>query len=203
MSVEKTVPHPYLGQRYIGYVLNTPLSKNGQNAVQELQQKYIAQFGDAIFISPPETLHITLMDWLAPLVDYQADKDVLFEDIYQKYDEALASILRDIGSIAIHFNSVCASAEAVFIKGNDSGQYQAIRQGFLDKITLLPNTKHPPEIIHSTVARFLEEVDLKRVQYFTAQQNIDFVEHVECFRLIRSTNTTMDKLRVLKRYELK
>ncbi len=203
MSSEKTVPHPYFGRQYIGYVVNTPFSPEGQRAIQVLQRKYEAEFGDAIYIPSPETLHVTLMDWLAPLVDYHTDKDALFDDIYPEYDEVLQKNLKSIGSIAIHFDNVTASPEAVFIKGSDKGQYEAIRHQFTETVNLLPDTKPPAKIIHSTIARYLKEIDLQAVQDFTDQQTIDFTENIDFFRLIRSSDTTMDRLRVIKRYELK
>lgn len=203
MTLEKTIPHPYLGQQYIGYVVNTLFSREGQQAIRAVQERYVKRFGSALFIPPPETLHITLMDWLAPLVDYGQDKDTLFEKIYPQYNKVVEELTKEIGSIAVRFNTIDCGPEAIFISGTDNGQYNQIRQGFLDKVQLLPNTKLPPQIIHSTIARFLTPVNLKEVQDFTAQQTIDFVENIDFFRLIRSTNTTMDKLKVIKRYELK
>jgi len=201
--MEKTVPHPHFGQTHIGYVLNTPFSEAGQSAIQQLQEKYVAEFGDAVYIPPADTLHITLMDWLAPLVDYGQDKDRIFEEIFPKYDAVLEESVKGVGSIAVRFNTVAAGAEAVFVKGEDDGQYVKIRDGFLERVELLPNTKQPPKIIHSTIARYLKPIDLQAVQDFSAEQTIDFTETIDYFRLFRSTNTTMQALRIIKRYNLK
>jgi hypothetical protein len=200
--MEKTMPHPYLGREFIGYVLNTPFAEESQKAIQTLQQKFANQFGDAIYLPKPGTLHITLMDWLAPLVDYDRDKDELIKEIYDEYDKALEESIEDIAPIAVTFNNIGVSKEAIYLMGEDQGQYQEIRNRFLGKVTLLPNTKRPPQIIHTTIARYLEPIDFEPVQDFVATQSISFPHTTDMFRLFRTVDTEMDIKNLLKVYRL-
>lgn len=202
VSMEETIPHPYLGQEFIGYVVNTPFRGESQLAIQILQQKFSDQFGEAIYIPEPETLHITLMDWLAPLVDYGRNKDELFGEIYAEYDKTLEESIAGINPITVTFNKIGVGREAIFLIGEDRGQYQAIRNRFLDKVILLPNTKKPPQIIHTTIARYLQPLDLAPIQDFGAAQSIAFQHITDMFRLLRTVDTEMEAKELLKVYGL-
>ena len=201
--MEKTVPHPYLGRQFIGYVVNSDFSEASQDRIAELQQKFRDQFGNALIISSPETLHITLMDWLAPLVDYGRDKDKIFKEIFEEYDRVVEKSVEDIGPIDVRFGTIGVGSEAIFLTGKDEGQYQTIRERFLGQVSLLPNTKMPPKIIHTTIARFSTVMDLQPVRDFATTQLISFDETINNFRLLRSADTTMDAKKIIKRYYLK
>jgi hypothetical protein len=201
--MEKTVPHPYLNREYVGYVLNTEFSPENQQIIAELSQKFHSQFSDAIYSPPPEQLHVTLMDWLAPLVDYGRDKDEIFPEIFESYNSALEHALKNVGPIKVTFDEVDVGPEAIFLRGKDRGQYRRIRGSFIGQVALLPNTKQPPRIIHSTIARFLEEIGLQPVKDFAAEQQISITQTIDTFRLLRSTDTMMQDLKVLKLYHLK
>lgn len=200
--MEMTVPHPYLGKEFIGYVLNTPFTEENQQKIKVLQAELVDNFGDAIWLPEPQWLHITLMDWIAPLVDYGRDKDEIFEEIFDNYDIALQGLLENIRPIEVKFDTIAISPEAIILIGRDSGQYQQIRQSFLDKIVLLPNAKKPPQIIHSTIARFIKEIDLQPVKDFAASQSISLTHLTNSFRLIKTTDTTMEPKKILKVYQL-
>ena len=201
--MEKTVPHPYLGHEFIGYVINSDFSKASQDKIAELQQKFVNELGDDVYTTEPERLHITLMDWVAPLVDYHRDKDKIFKEIFEQYDQAVEKSIKGIGPIDVQFCIVSVGPEAIFLIGEDTGQYKAIRDSFLRQISLLPNTKMPPKIVHTTIARFSKVTDLEPIREFAIGQSIDFTERVNYFRLLRSTDTTMKDPKIIKRYYLK
>lgn len=200
--MEKTIPHPYHHKTFIGYVVNSPFDENSQENIANLQKKFMKRFGDSVFIPSPETLHTTLMDWLAPLVDYGQDKDKLFKEIYEEYDRTLLEALEGIAPIQVQVDTIGVSPEAIFIRGHDNGGYQQIRDKFLGRVTLLPNTKRPPQIIHSTIGRFAAEISLQDVQNFAATQEINFTQTIDAFRLLRTTDTVMAGWELLKTYQL-
>ena len=200
--MEKTVIHPNFDQERVGYVINSEFSEASKQKIQQLQNALVQRFGDALLIPEPDTLHITLMDWLAPLVDYSKDKDELYEEIKGSYDSAVTADLEGVAPINVHFNAITAGPEAIFITGTDNGEYQNIRNGFLERVELLPNTKKPPQIIHATVARFSAEIDLAGVQDLVSQLNVDFVQTIDTFRLLRTTDTRMQAKYILKLYQL-
>lgn len=200
--MEKTIPHPDINEERVGYVLNSEFSSQNQQKIQELQTRLVERFGDAILLPAPETLHITLMDWLAPLVDYEDDKDDLFEEVRRPYNAALEAAIGQQGPVEVRFNQISVGPHAIFIKGEDGGQYQQIRSDFLSTVELLPNTKKPPQIIHSTIARYNQEIDLSEVQDFINTMSIDFMQTIDEFRLLRTTDTRMAAKLILKKYKL-
>lgn len=143
------------------------------------------------------------MDWLAPLVDYGRDKDKIFKEIFKEYDQLVGESVEGVGLIDVRFGIIGVGSEAIFIIAKDEGQYQTIRERFLGQVSLLSNTKMPPKIIHTTIARFFTAMDLQPVRDFAATQSISFDETINNFRLLRSVDTTMDAKKIIKHYYLK
>lgn len=201
-TMEKTEIYEDLNKPVIGYLVNAGLSLENQQKICALQADLQREIGDALWWPPPVALHITLMDWLAPLVDYHEDKDVLFDEIFAKYDQALERSLRETGPITVSFNSVRASTQAIYVKGIDDGQFQKIRSEFLKEVTLLPNTKQPPEIIHFTLGRFTEAIDIEQVRSILNEKELIMSETVSMFRLARETKPCMMERSIIKTYSL-
>jgi len=200
--MEMTTPYEELNKEVVGYMLNSPLSIENYKTIRELQQYFETAFGDAVWNLPLESLHITLMDWIAPLVDYGRDKDNIFREIFSEYDSTLEKLLRNIGEIPIIFSEVHVSNGGVYLTAKDEGQFASIRNEFIDKITLIPGTKQPPSIIHTTIARFTEAVDLKPIQDMIAKESINFTQTIGYFILVRETKIPMLEREVIKTYPL-
>jgi hypothetical protein len=194
----------YLNKTALGYMVNTFLSSSSRQEIEKLQNKFATEFPDIIWSTPPETLHVTLMDWLAPLVDYTADKDVLFDDLFPVYDEALSRILKEGAPIHLVFNRLIVSPSAIAIVADENSTkiINDIRQHFLSEIKLLPNTKQPPNIVHCTIARFTGEVAVDDIGGIAESLAFLFDEVVDCFQLIRETQVPMKKYSIIKRYPL-
>lgn len=190
-------------QEVVGYIVNSGLSRQAQIAVRQIQDKLLEAFPSAIWAAPAESLHITLMDWTAPLVDYGQDKDKLFQTIRPKYTETLVSVLEGQSSIPIQFGAIEVHPGAIIIKGNDDGSHQRIRENFLKKITLLPGTKNPPQIVHSTICKFVKEIDLEDVKHALRDESIDLHEEVAEFRLVRESQIFLQKYEILNHFYLK
>lgn len=200
--MEMTAPYEELNKEVVGYMLNSPLSIENQKAIRELQQRFEATFGDVIWSLPVESLHITLMDWVAPLVDYERDKDEIFREIFPEYDSVLEGILADFVEIPITFSEVHVSSGGVYLTARDEGQFKAIRDEFLEKIALIPGTKQPPSIIHTTVARFNKAVDLKPIQHMVERESVSFSQRIDRFILVRETKIPMLEREIIKSYPL-
>lgn len=192
----------YINQKAIGYLVNSGLSSMLQKHILEIQGALISAFGEKIWCPPVDTLHITLMDWLAPLISYSTPKDKLFEEIYPAYNDALEACLANIGRINIQFDTIRVSKSAVFAVGHDEGQINTIRQEFLRNVSLLPNTKSPPDIIHFSFARFLAQIKIDDIENVLTNCSINATEEVESFRLIRETKLPMLEYRKIKEYLL-
>lgn len=201
--MELTQSVDWLKQPHTGYVVNTPFSDANSEILSKLIAEIETEFGDSVFCMPEDSLHITLFDWIAPLVDYGGqDKAVLFEQIKDSYGDAITEILDTIEPFAITLNEIRVSPTTIYITGEDSGQFQEIRQRFLDQITLLPDTKQPPTIIHSSLGRFTKPIQMDRVREFLAKRTLDITQPVETFRLVKTSREPMLEYEVLKTYRL-
>ncbi len=184
-----------------GYMINTVPTDENCHKVAGFQEKLAAQFGDSLWLTPPETLHSTLMDWIAPLVDYGTDKDVLFKGIFPEYDKVFTKLLQQ-PSITVHFDTLKVTPGAIILVGHDDGSFRRIRDNFLRQIELLPNTKQPPTIIHSTIARYTTEQDLRPIGDLVAEQELAFDHVVTHFRLTQEQIVPMLDYNLLKKYPL-
>ena len=200
--MDTTVPYEELNRRVNGYMVNTLLSPAMREFVRGIQLQLESRYGDLVWSVPPECLHITLMDWIAPLVEYAKDKDELFKEIIKDYDYSFRESIKGRGEIAVEFNELHVGAGTIYLTGTDNGQYQSIRNNFLERVTLPPNTKQPPQIIHTSIARFTGVADLAPIKAFAAQQSIQFTEHVTKFDLVHETKVPMLERAVLDTYLL-
>lgn len=197
-------PVDWINKPLVGYMVNTEFSDENAAILGQLIKEIQATFQDAVFCMPKTALHITLLDWIAPLVNYSGqDKDKLFDQIQLNYDKAMMEILASIRPIKIYLDELKVSPSTIFITGRDSGEFQKIREQFIEKVELLPETKLPPQIIHSSLARFTKPIDLGSVESFLANKTLNITQTVTDFRLVRSVKEPMLKFEVLKHYELK
>lgn len=191
-----------LNLRVTGYMLNVALDERNQEVVSELQQRLLGEFGDIVWTLPPESLHITLMDWVAPLVDYGRNKDLLFHEVFSEYDSVLHQIISSVDKFDITFNTLNVSTGGIFLTAVDNGEFQKIRSNFTDRVELQPGTKQPPKIIHTTIARFQKEIPLEEVEDFISQQKVHFTQTVGEFRLVNEKTIPMLEYELIKTYPL-
>lgn len=200
---EFTQPVDWLDKPAVGYVVNAAFSSENATTLANLGQEINAELDGALFCPPREALHVTLLDWIAPLVDYDgADKDALFANIQERYNAALAQAIGSCGPITVHFDTVKASPSTVFIVGHDDGQFQRIRDEFVRSVKLLPGTKLPPTIIHSSLGRFTKQIDLAKVERVVAGKTLNITQVVTNFRLMRAADGSIISTELLKRYQL-
>lgn len=183
-------------------MINTVPSEANCQKVATFQQRLAAHFSDTLWLTPPETLHITLMDWIAPLVDYGTDKEALFKELFPGYDRVFTKLLQQQAPITVHFDTVKVTPGAIILIGHDDGSFKRIRDGFLQQIELLPNTKQPPTIIHSTIARYKTEQNMQPIIDFVATQRLAFDHIVAHFRLAQEQIVPMLDYNLLKEYPL-
>lgn len=183
--------------------MNAEFSDENAQQLVELINKLQVEFGGAVYGMPRPSLHITLLDWIAPLVDYDGqDKGALFARVRPTYDKVMADILSEVGPIRVHFDTIQVAPTTIIVVGHDDGQFQSIRDQFVQRVDLLPGTKLPPQIIHSSIARFTKPIELGPVAELIQSQKVDFVQQVDAFRLVHTRQEPMLDFEVLKRYEL-
>ena len=197
----KTKRHPHLNAETIDYVVNSVFEHSSQNHVIEIQRNIGDQFKE-IWNLPPQSLHVTLMDWLAPFVEYPQPVDELYSELSDNYVSTLKDILRNVQPFKIHFNEIFASETTIVIRGDDGGVHNRIREEFLEKVELLPGTKPPAEIVHSSIARFSGPCDKKKIDEFLRDIDIDFTSKVSEFRIVRESIMPMLDFNIIERIPL-
>lgn len=201
--MELTQPVDWINKSFIGYVMNTEFSAENLHDLSRLTTGIQSKFGESVFITPPYALHITLLDWIAPLVDYDGrDKDKLFADIQSSYDNAVAEILSSVKPFYVSFDEIKVSPSAIYTVGHDNGEFRRIREQFINNVELLPNTKLPPQIIHSSLGRFTKSIRLVEVEAYISTLSIDLKQRVTNYRLLRTTKEPNLEFETLKYYNL-
>lgn len=197
MESEKTIRHEHLKGETVSYVINSSFSDEFKNYIETIQEKIKDQFGNVVWNIPKESLHITLMDWLAPFVDYGKHPDELFKEIETEYKTVLREVLADVVLNPLHFETIKVSPTTIFIQANNDSSLNKIRETFLQKINLLPNTKQPPHIAHSSIIRFTQEYELAPIEKCISSLEIHFTETLSEFRLVRETKLPMLEYEVI------
>ena len=198
-----TKPVDWIGESHEGYMVNTIFSEENVSRLGKLAEVFKNNFPDEIYLTPPASLHITLLDWIAPLVEYDGrDKAKLYAQVKDTYHHAMQAALLGIGAIKVHFMELCVSPSTIYVRGYDDGQFQAIRDAFLDRVELLPGTKLPPTIIHSSLGRFTREMPIRKIEKITETLDVDFMQTVESFRLVHSWREPLLEFEELRVYPL-
>lgn len=200
--MEMTIADKYIGKEVVGYIICKYLSGQAKEEIAKVQKVIADKFGDAVWLAPIDSLHITLMDWLAPFVEYEKDKDSLFDDNFVEYDRAIVNALMGKGAIKINFNKIKVTDSAIILIGEDGGKFNEIRKEFMEKIELIGNTKRPPQIVHSTICRFSKVLAISEVEDVLKDVKIEFNEIVEEFSLVRAAKSPMLDFEIIKSYKL-
>jgi len=200
--MELTETSQYKDKKVSGYMLNAGLSKENQQKVAAINLQLKQEFGDVILDQPGSALHVTLMDWVAPLVTYEKDHDALFKEVFDTYDNVLSSLAGNTKIFNVTFDTIRCSPAAIFIQGHDDGQFQSLRDGFTNQIELVAGTKQPPKIVHCTIARFDAAVDINQIKQFVETLSIHFQQPVHDFRLVHEVEMPMLSYETLKIYPL-
>lgn len=199
----KTEPVDFINRPLESYFIAARFSPASIEALRRIIGAVELEFGNAVFGMPGEALHITVLDWISPVDGYEATpREELYEQIYNDFDVAMSKSITSLAPITVNFNAVKASPSTIFITGQDNGEFEILRQRFIEKVSLPKDTKTPPQIIHSSLARFVKEIDLSDVELFTAKQQLDITETFTHFDLLHSTIEPNLKFEVLKQYKL-
>lgn len=185
-----------------GYTINSGVSDRLAHEVHKIQTSLAENFPEAVWTAPRDSLHITLLDWLTPPVEYGQSKDDLFRSIESEYTHVMESIFRKQHSIEVVFDTIEVHPAAIIVRGHDDGSYRRIREQFLDRVDLLPGTKPPGHIIHSTIGRFLQPIDIEEVKSVIKGMSLVVPEKISEFRLVRERQDFMQRYETLRRFTL-
>lgn len=159
------------------------LSGHAQQHIIDLLAHLASDLEGVIWAMPATSLHTTLCEIIQPK-PYAEDKHVIYESNKAKYKEVLSGVLGDYSSIDLRFNQIEVSPQAIIVRAENPGVYNEIRGQLLEKLPFPKQTKLPPDIAHSSIARFIKEVDIETVNSVVARYKVDFTESINEFQLL-------------------
>ncbi|HSW36868.1 MAG TPA: hypothetical protein VLG37_00695 [Candidatus Saccharimonadales bacterium] len=166
------------------YTIANLLSNASIRNVEQIQQQIVKLLSDVVWITPSNCLHITLMEIICNTDYGNLPRKQLFSDWYRHYSEIAKEIIGQFSDFSLDFNTLEISPSAIIIKASDPGPLNNIRSALLSKTTLPRKTKLPPDIAHSTIARFTKATELERLREIIGSIKVNINEHIESFKLI-------------------
>lgn len=197
----KTVPADYIGQQNLGYVLLALPSDNFKSHIATLLHELTAELPGAIWPMPPEQLHITLCEIIQPK-EYSQDKEVLFERHRNQYEHAPAEILAKVPKFTVTFDTIEVSPQAIIVRASNSDAFNAIRAKLVGAMQFPRETRTPPDITHSSIARYLKAIELEEVQAVVAKHWLLVEDEITQFKLIRTAIPPLQQYEILKTFPL-
>ncbi len=190
-----------IGRKDNGCAVVSLLSRTAQEAIVRLQGQLSEQLGDALWLMPPTSLHTTLCEIIQPK-PYEQDKHLLYEKNHAEYEAVLAEVLSHYPPIRVAFDTLEVSPQAIIILGNDNGIFNKIRAELIEYLPFPKETKKPPDVVHSSIARFTKEVDIEKVRAVAKQLNVNFTEVVQEFQFMYPVWPHLFHYDVVSRYGL-
>jgi hypothetical protein len=187
-----------------GYIVIAPLSEQSKQWIATIQARFTERFGEEnLWLPTEEQLHITFAHIITPSVEYSEDRSTLFDRVRPLASAALQKILAHPFSVKSRFDTIEAFPSAVILRASDDGSFEKLRKEFVDTFSLPKGTRTPPEIIHTTLLRFRNPVDLAEVQKLTLEirnelEPID--EETTSLQLIREKKIFVQEHEVLEEY---
>jgi len=168
----------------------------------------VAREISGITVQPAQTLHISLLDFIDPIIDPAhhgyPSKTALWEKIGPQCEAAVQKALKNIKPFDIRFGELIVTDAAIILKGEDDGQIQQIRAAIMEDIDSLrlPRSKRPPVIIHCSIARYNKVMPLEPIREAAADERVDFTLPVDTIYLLHQLKTNMLESEEIKAYHL-
>ncbi len=135
--------------------------------------------------------------------DYQKLSRIkLFHDWYAAYDSTAKHILAQLSPFDLIFDELLVSQRAIIIKTGQSEKLNAIRANLLANMSLPADTKTPPDITHSTLARFTRPLNLQQVIDKVGSLRISATQHVTVFSLVKDLGPPIFNGEPMESYQL-
>ncbi|MGY1636890.1 hypothetical protein ACI78V_09575 [Geodermatophilus sp. SYSU D00742] len=195
-------PNHDLFRQVEGYMVNTGLSDRALGEIRRVQRLLSEVAPGLLWMTPPEALHITLLDWIAPLVPYDERRSELFARVRPQFDGCLRPLLESCPPIDVRFQQVVVGTDAIILRGTDDGTFGRIREDFVTGVMLHPQTKRPPRIVHTSIARYREVREIDELSAKADSIPLDLTERITSFRLVRENRIPMIDFDLLGTYQL-
>lgn len=191
--MEKTIIAAWIGKEKIGYWVGFFLSPENQQKIADLQAQLHKELPGVLWTMPDITQqHVTLFEIVMCLGEYPENRDAIFERYRSGIVAELEAQLTHQAPITVTLNILEASSATIIVRGTDDGSFRRIRDAISNKHLLPKGTRTPPDIIHSSLARYVKEVDLERVRSVVARHQLKLMQTVTEFEMVKIFRPPMD-----------
>jgi len=160
----------------------------GSESIQRIvaiQNKLKSLLGNAIWLTPPNTLHSTLMEITCKAEYTGLTRKEHFMHWYERYNDKARETIAQFPPIDAHFNELYVSPEAIILQAADPAPFNNIRESLLKNTVLPEQTKTPPTIAHCTIARYNDKISLDEAREKVSEIAADLTVHISEFKLMK------------------
>lgn len=167
-----------------------------------IQERLVRIFGDAIWLTPSDALHITIMEVTGPHSLPIELRQGRYQHWQRNYGQTIKDMIATFPSASLHFDQIRVSQRAIIVQAADPDALNEMRAALLSKTELPEGTNLPPDIAHMTIARFSEAIDLDDAEQRTKPLSIDHHEYLTAFSLLRDITPPDFNVVVIDTYPL-
>lgn len=204
MSESQLTISSELNQPADGYIVIAPLSEHAKKQIATLQDEYVQAFGrENVWVPSGDQLHITFCHLVSPDASYKEERATIFSRLRPLAVAALEETIPQNFGTSCTFDRIEAYPAAVIVRAMDDGTFHNLRSSFVNTVTLPSATRKPPEIIHTTLVRFLSPIDFGEVQNVTEHvlaKFVPFSETVSRLQLIHEKKIFVQEQEVLTEF---
>lgn len=173
-------------RRTEGYIIIASLPEEAKQQIYAVQDSLAAVVPpSSLWLPRGEQLHITFAHVVSPDSTYERDRSELFADVQPEVEHALQHAAQQVRGDTVTFDQIKVFSGAIILEGIDDGTIAAARSRFADDVTLPEGTRTPPNIIHTTIARFREQLPLNDVRAALNNINPNITFQVTGLQLIQ------------------
>lgn len=183
------------------YIVVATISPELRQAIARVQHALDEAFPGSLWLMPQESLHITLFE-IMQRGQFPFDKDEFFNAQRDKIESGLDKIFQNMTRWQVLFDALIVSPDAITVQSSDATEFNAIRAAITEELPIPTETKTPPPIVHSTIARFTKEIEVATVRTELATIAFHAQESITNFELRRTTKQPMLAFDTLKTYAL-
>ncbi len=199
--MQNTVIAENIGQSDNAYALLAIPSTGFKKQVSDLLDSIVAEINDVIWPMPSNALHITLCEIIQPKL-YSEDKQALYDRHKVEYEMIPEQVLSSITPITVRFNTIEVNSQAIIVRGEDGGVFNKVRDKLVESLPIPDETKKPPDIVHSSIARYQKSEDIRSIQEACRELAIDFEEVISEVQLVHNARPPMLEYQVIRSYPL-
>lgn len=184
-----------------GYIVIAPFSDETKSSLMALQDKITETIPrSALWLPEGDQLHMTFAHIISPDAKYAESTRSLFARVGGAAVSALQAIVPSDLDVPVRFDRIEAFPGSIVVMGSDDGTVQRLRGAFARHFERPEGTRPAPEIIHTTIARFREEIDLDIVRKCIADLSVSLETHLTQLQLIHEQKIFVQAHQVLETF---